>query len=424
MRLAFLALLSLSIVPAEIRTLTLQETAAIAMKQNPEVAMARLDSVKARESIRVTKDPFFPKIIAGTGLAYTSGFPNTIDGSAPSILTVKMPMTLFNRPQSFQAAAASENLRGAELATGVRMDDVLYRAAAMYLDAEQLARGLRLAEEQIASLERVRETVERRVAEGRELEIEKKRAIVNVLKARQRLENLKMDLVNTETSLALVLGYGSEDRVRATQQERAALELPPNEDAAVTLALDSSKEMRILTSKMAAKKLELAGFRAFRLPQVDLVAQYSLLSEQNYRDYFQRFQRHNGQLGLSITVPLVVGRSAYANANSADADFRKLQIDFDRTHAAVSANTRRAYQDIHRAEMAREVARADLDLTREQLSIFLAQYAEGRLPLAKIEETRVAESEHWLVYYDAQHQVERARLVLLRQTGTLQAALK
>ena len=62
--------------------------------------------------------------------------------------------------------------------------------------------------------------------------------------------------------------------------------------------------------------------------------------------------------------------------------------------------------------------------TREQLSIYLAQYEEGRLPLAKIEETRVAESERWIAYYETQNMVERARLLVLRQTGTLQAALR
>ena len=411
-------------VSAEVRTLTLRETVDIAMKQNPEIALSRLDTVKAREGIKAARDPFVPKIFGGTGFAYTDGFPNSIEGSAPSIFNGKMPAMLFNKPQSYQVAVASENLRGSEIASTVRQEDVLYRAAVLFLDAEQLARGLRTAEEQIASLERVRETIDRRVAEGRELEIEKKRAALNVLKGRQRVENLRTDLSNVETSLALLLGYNAEDRVRAAQQERAPLELPSSEEASITLAVDSSKELRLIASKMAAKKLELAGYKAYRLPQVDLVAQYSMLLRRNYEDFFRRFQRNNGQVGVSVTIPILVGRSAYANANSANADLTKLQIDFGRTRNQISADTKRAFQDIKKAEMARDVARADLDLTREQLSIYLAQYEEGRLPLAKIEETRVAESEHWIAYYETQNMVERARLLLLKQTGTLQAALR
>jgi hypothetical protein len=70
------------------------------------------------------------------------------------------------------------------------------------------------------------------------------------------------------------------------------------------------------------------------------------------------------------------------------------------------------------------VARADLDLAREQLSIDLAQYDEGRAPLAKVEASRALENEKWLAYYDTQHTAELARLNVLRQTGTLVAALK
>ncbi|MEO8027391.1 MAG: TolC family protein, partial [Bryobacteraceae bacterium] len=306
----------------------------------------------------------------------------------------------------------------------VKQDEVVYRAAVLFLDAEQIGRALRTAASQIPNLERMRETVEQRVAEGRELEIEKKRASLNVLKARQRIENLRMDLESTETSLALLLGYDAADQVHPAEEDRPVLALPPSEDASITLAVDSSKELKILASRMAAKRLELSGFRAQRLPQLDLVAQYSLFAKYNYQDYFGQFQRHNGQLGVSVTIPILVGRSAYALAASAEADLAKLQIDFGRARSQIAADTKKAFQDLKKAALAGEVARADLDLTREQLSIYLAQYAEGRLPLAKLEETRIAESERWMTYYEAQNMMERARLAILRETGTLQAALR
>jgi hypothetical protein len=49
---------------------------------------------------------------------------------------------------------------------------------------------------------------------------------------------------------------------------------------------------------------------------------------------------------------------------------------------------------------------------------------EGRAPLARVESSRAAENAKWLAYYEAQSLAERARLDVLRQTGTLQAALK
>ena len=41
-----------------------------------------------------------------------------------------------------------------------------------------------------------------------------------------------------------------------------------------------------------------------------------------------------------------------------------------------------------------------------------------------MEGARVQESDKWLAYYQAQHDLERVRLELLRQTGVLTAMLK
>ncbi|MBV9771133.1 MAG: hypothetical protein JOZ32_16295, partial [Bryobacterales bacterium] len=70
------------------------------------------------------------------------------------------------------------------------------------------------------------------------------------------------------------------------------------------------------------------------------------------------------------------------------------------------------------------VARLDLDYTRDQVSLLLAQLGEGRATQQQLDNARLTEQEKWIAFYDAQHAVENARLDLLRQTGTLQAALR
>ena len=79
---------------------------------------------------------------------------------------------------------------------------------------------------------------------------------------------------------------------------------------------------------------------------------------------------------------------------------------------------------MHNAEAQRDVARLDLDVAREQLSVNLALLQEGRILLSQVEESRIAESGKWMAFYDAQYAVERARWNLARQTGDLLAALR
>jgi len=409
---------------AEVKTLTLRQALDLALAQNPDLLLARLDQQKARQQVTVTRDPFVPKIFAGSGAAWTTGFPNSIEGSAPSIVQVKTQMALFDRPLNYQVAQAAENVRGAGVDVAKRQDEVIYRVASLYLDAEQATRSLEASRNQAASLLRVRELMDQRVGEGRELPIESKKANLAVLRANQRLEALSLDLLNAQNSLAIALGLTPDESVRVMTEDRPPIQVGESEEASIERALEGSNELKSLQSSMQAKQLEIKSYQAERLPKVNLVAQYSLFAQYSYQDYFSKFQRNNAQLGVSIEIPLLVGRSGSAQASQAQADISKLRIEVSRTRSRITADLRTAYQNVRRAESARDVARADLDLAREELNIDLAQMDEGRAPLAKVEADRATENEKWLAYYDAQHTAELARLNVLRQTGTLEAALR
>ncbi len=386
--------------------------------------MSRLDQTKARNQVTIAKDPFFPKVFGGSGGAYTHGYPNSIDGSAPSVVQIKTQMALFDRPQKYQVDQASEALRGTESDIGLKRDEVVYRVAVLYLDAEQALLSLTAAQRENDNLARVHELQAARVAEGRELPIEEKRSNLAVLRGKQRVQDLTVDLFNAETSLAETLGMAPDDRVRPAAEERAALKMPESEDSSIGAAIAASKELKKLESNLQAKTLEEKSFRAERLPKVNLVAQYSYLDKYFYQNYFTEFKSNNFQLGASLEVPLLAGRAARAYAAQAEADAAKIRIEYARTRTRITGDLRQAYQELQRSETARDVARADLDLAREQVALDLAQNSEGRLPLAKLEESRATENEKWLAFYQTQHNAERARLNVLKQTGGLLEALK
>ena len=65
-----------------------------------------------------------------------------------------------------------------------------------------------------------------------------------------------------------------------------------------------------------------------------------------------------------------------------------------------------------------------LEEMREELSVDLAQFEEGKVPLSRVETLRAMENEKFLVYYVSRQTSERARLNVLRLTGTLLATLK
>lgn len=410
---------------AETYTLTLKQVLTRALSQNPDVAMARLEEQKVLQESRVSRDPFAPKVTAGSGLAYSSGFPLSINGAVPSIFQAQATQDVFNRQQSYAVAEARENARGAGFATASKRDEIAFRAASLYIDSDRAARLSESAAKQVASLAKVVQTVSGRVQEGRELPLELKRSNLELAKAKQQSASLADDADYAERSLAVLLGYTAEDRVKATDEERAAPKIPDNEEAAIESALESNHELKRLQSAMLAKGLEVKSQNAARLPRLDLLAGYAVLARyNNYEKFFKAFQRNNAQLGMSFQIPILAGPAIKANVAQAEADNARLRIEVEAARNRITLQVHHCYQEIRKADDAREVSQADLEVTRESLTILLAQMGEGRVSLKQVEEARVLENQKWAAFYDAQFMAEKARLSLLRETGDLVASIQ
>ena len=421
---SFLLLLAATLAPAEVHRLTLRQSVELALQQNPDMVLARLDEQRSQSSVRIARDPFVPKVYGGSGLAFTSGYPNSIEGSAPSIFEARTSMSIFNRPKSYELAQARENARGAALGAQSKSDDVALQTANAFLDVQQLARSEQSLQREVNGFQQVSEAVKLRVSEGRDIPLESRRADLNLARARERFQALEADLEYGESLLAVILGYPASDRIEPLDEDRTPPEAPDTPEAAVAIALQNNKEIRRLESQLQAKGLEARGYRSNRLPQLDLVAQYALFAKQNYTQYFNKFQRNNGQLGVSIQVPLLLGSAAAGYLAQAETDAAKLraQITSSRNHVALEAE--KSYRDLKKAETAREVAKLDLEVARDQVSVLLAQLTEGRVPQQVVDQARLSEEEKWIAFYDAQHTLERARMDLLHRTGTIVAALK
>jgi outer membrane protein TolC len=409
---------------AETHPMTLRQTVELALKQNPDIVLARLDEEKLRQGVRIARDPFSPRLTVGSGLAYSNGFPMAIDGSAPSIFQARATMDIFNRQKSLEVAQAREEARGAAFATANKRDDAAYRAAMLYLDAERAARLSDVARKDIESRQRVFDAVKAQVEEGRALPLTQKQAELAIAQARQAALDLDDQRDSAETSLAIALGYPAEDRIAPATEERAAPSLPASPEEAVQAAIASNNELRQLQSQMASKQLEIRSDKAARLPRADLVAQYALLAKfNNYLQFYNTFQRNNGEIGMSFQVPLFAGSGIGGQVAQAELDITHLRNEMGNVRNRLTADLQQSYREVAKSQSASEVARLDLDVAREQISVDLAQMQEGRLAMRVLEEARVVENAKWIALYEAQYALEKARWNVLRLTGQLASAV-
>ena len=261
--------------------------------------------------------------------------------------------------------------------------------------------------------------VRAQVSEGRALPLAEKQAALNLARARQLAEDLDDDRATAETALAMALGFPAEDRVHAVAEDRPAPPLPASEESAIQTAVESNPQLRQIESQIASKQLELRGQKSARLPHADLVAQYGMLAKfNNYAEFFNHFQRNNGEIGVAFQVPLFRPGVRSQTAET-EVDISHLKVELANARNRLSSDLQQSFRAVKKAETAAEVARLDLEVVREQLSVDLAQLQEGRLGMRQLWEVRLAENDKWIAFYDAQYALEKARWNVLRLTGTL-----
>ena len=103
--------------------------------------------------------------------------------------------------------------------------------------------------------------------------------------------------------------------------------------------------------------MEIRSYKATRLPQINLVAQYSLFAKYNYQDYFPKVQRNNGQIGASFVIPLMVGSGASGQLQQTVTDISKLRIQIGETRNRITTDTRRSLQELKKATDDRDLAK-------------------------------------------------------------------
>jgi outer membrane protein len=409
---------------AEEHTLTLAQAVEAALRQNPDIALARLDAEKARLAVKVAKDPFLPRVSVGSGWAYTSGYPMSIDGSAPSIVQAQAQQYLFNRQQTYVVAQTREEQRGAAVAATGKRDEVAFQTATLYLDAERAIRVGKLARQEVESLEKMLAAAQSQVEEGRALPLAAKQAAVALARSRQTVATLDDSAEAAEAALAIGIGLTASDRVRPALEERGEAAIPATAAEALNEIVAVNSELLQLRTGINAQGLAARAARAARLPRVDLVAQYGLFAKYNHwEDYFTTFQRHNGELGVSVQMPILFGPGTDAQAAQASVQVTRLRTELTRTRNRLQSEVENAYRDLKTAGSGVELARLDLDASRELVSLNLALNQEGRLSNRDLEQARAAETEKWAALYDAQYAAERIRLSVLRLTGRLVAGI-
>lgn len=399
-------------------SLTLKHAIELALQNSTDIQIAKLQASLANRSAMITKAQFLPNLYAGSGAGYTFGIPETPGGRAPALFNVTYTEQVFNESLRGQGRELQEQARSQKILLEDARNGVIVRTASTYLELAMVRHSLELLHKEQDSADKILSVTQQREKENFELpvavtkdQLTKARVVQRILQLEGRQDELEV-VLRSQTGLPenTLIEVTPEDLPGIAEQEGANL---------VALALQDNVALRVAQSDVRAKEFRLIGEKHGYYPTLELVSVYSLLGKfNNYDQFFKTFERNNFNAGIQVQVPIF---SAQTKANIALAqvnlDVAKAALASKKTEvsAAVRVKTRR----LRERDAAKEVARLELQLAQQDLSVFQSQFAEGRINVREVEKARLEENNRWLAYLDANFQRQQAELDLLQTAGQL-----
>ncbi|MSO21455.1 MAG: TolC family protein [Acidobacteria bacterium] len=406
------------------RRITLKEAATLVLKNNRTVQMAEIGVARSTAEYKQARSVFRPQVLLGSGLAYSKGFPLSIEGSAPSIFQVNAAQALFDqslRNIERQAGAVRDS---ADNSLADQRDLALLQAVLVYLDLDRSRRSLEHVREQARGAETTASLIDERVGAGLDTPLEAAKGRLAAARARNSVKTLENSIALLEFSLRDLTGIPQSDSIETVAPDLNLLAHVSEVAAFSELALARSPALAALDDDVRSREFAVRSEQASRWPRVNLVGQYALFSKHNnYEDYFKRFERNNLTIGASIVIPLYDRASFNARMSKAGAELRAAQNRRDTARAGIAQQVRVLTATISQQQDAREVAQLELEVARKTLDSILAQYEEGRVNRLVVEQARIDENRAWVNLFDVEYQAERSKIELLKLTGELRATL-
>jgi outer membrane protein len=404
---------------AEVMNLTLEATLQRASEMSQHVLLAKTGGRAAAAAKDLDKAPFYPHFSIGTGVAATYGFPLSIEGSAPSLFNVNFTQTLYDRKQRKQANSSTLREEGARIEVQSQEQNAALEAGRLFLELRNQRERCQYRQTQLVSLEKTREIVAIQVEAGVLQPRELTKSKLEVAKAKVALTSDEKSMLLLEEQLKQSIGVSADVSLLLGDDKVEGGPAGMSEETMVAAALDKDPTLRHL--RLQSKSYEMAeeGLHGWFRPVVNLVGRYDVFSKfNNYDNYFQNFQRNNALLGFSIQVPLIMPEL--------NPEKRRLMASRDETRLKIKMRTDQIRMETQR-EMANlavlkakeEMAGLEAQLARENLQAGQANYEEGKIPLADLEELRREESARWIQYLDVKLEQEKNQLNMRKQAGLL-----
>jgi outer membrane protein len=402
--------------------LPLKQAVELALKHSTLAAAASADEERAFSSYLEARDQYLPQVVIGSGLGKTWGYPLSLEGSAPSIVNFQSQSSLVNPALRDYVRAAKTEWQASTIQSKDQRDQVIQETVLSYAELSKWETLLTHLADQRTQAAKMEQIVNQRIQEGVDNPLLRTQAKLTTARARLRIAQAQGAIDVLRSRLSRLTGLPAAS-IETMPDSMPALPEVKREDDLVAKAEQSSLAVQFAQAHANATDFRARGEHRALWPPVDFAAQYALLASfNNYENYFRpgSFQQHNATIGLVLRFPFL-NPSQHAHAQAADAEALHARSDVTAAKDKVSDETLKLQRAVEQFAAAQEVADLEYQIAQSNFDAVQVRVDATPATLHDAEDARLQANERYNQLQDANFELERGRIQLLRATGDLEA---
>lgn len=402
--------------------LPLKRAVELALKHSTVAAAATADEQRAFFSYLEARDQYLPQAVIGSGLGKTWGYPLSLEGSAPSIVNLAAQSALVNPALRDYVRAAKTEWQASTIQSKDQRNQVIQETVLSYAELAKWEALLTHFSDDETQGHKMEEIVSQRIQEGVDNPLLRTQAKLTTARARLRITQARGAIDVLRNRLSQLTGLPASSIETVTDSMPALPEIK-REDDLVSKAEQSSPIIQFAQTHATALDFRARGEHRALWPTIDFAAQYALLASfNNYESYFQpgSFQQHNATIGVVMRFPFF-SPTQHAHAQAADAEALHARKDVTTAKDKVSEETLKLQRSVEQLAAAQEVADLEYQVAQANFDAVKVRVDASTATLHDAEDARIQANERYNQLQDANFELERARIELLRATGDLEA---
>ena len=301
-----------------------------------------------------------------------------------------------------------------------KRDAVILDTALSYDQLAQLTAKIAALTQAQSAAEKAQFVSEQRMKEGVDSKLDVTKSQLLVARIRLRIAEAEGQSDVLRQHLASLLGVPA-DSIAVDPASIPTMPIISQDEDLPSRAVTNSLAVKQAHEKTASAELRAEGeHKATILPTIDLASQYAYLAKyNNYDSYFLNYTANNLAAGLNIKFPLFnSGQKARAQEAKADALIAGKQEELSKQK--VREDALQLQRSLRQLAAARDVARLEWEVSQGDLEAVKGRTQTGAANVRDEQNAELDSDDRHAAYLDAEFELSRAQLQLLRLTGELE----